>query len=184
MRDDRMVLTEKQKKYLMGLLLLAAVGLCVLSTSENEDALMKQDSLQQYETTEAESSAEREAKQLGELLGKIDGVGKVEVMIRFEQSDEMVYATEKRDIQGEQRQGELQQQETNYEETIAMQSISGGEQPVVIKKMLPEAMGVLIVAQGAENDFVKNRLMEGAATYFGIPMYRISVLPMEGESEW
>ena len=132
MKEDRAALSEKQKKYLIGLLLMAMIGLWILGIAEDEEQMVQKDPAQLHEQIKLQSAEEKEAKQLEELLEQIEGAGVVKVMVRFAQSDEIIYATEKRDIQIEQ-QGEVQQKEINYEETIAMQSVSAGEQPSTVK---------------------------------------------------
>jgi stage III sporulation protein AG len=52
-----------------------------------------------------------------------------------------------------------------------------GEQPLIIGKEQPQISGVLVVAGGADNAQVQLWIKEAVNSLFGVPDYRITVLP-------
>ena len=60
---------------------------------------------------------------------------------------------------------------------VVMYQVSGGQTPVVLKKIKPKIRGVLVVASGAENLTVKKLITQAVERGLGASAHRISVIP-------
>ena len=65
-----------------------------------------------------------------------------------------------------------------------MQSMSQGiSQPVVIMEERPKAVGVIVVAEGADNLAVREQVANAIQVLLDIPAHKVTVLPMEKEDK-
>src|SRR5690606_2498313 len=101
-----------------------------------------------------------------EILEKIVGVGEVDILVTIESTEEVV--VEQNQQQSQQVTSEKDQDGgtrhiTDISRTgeVVLYQASGGQSPVVLKRIKPKIRGVLVVASGAENLTVK-RLIRGA----------------------
>jgi len=60
---------------------------------------------------------------------------------------------------------------------VVLYELSGGQSPIVVKKLKPKVRGVVIVAKGAENATVHKLIQEAVSRGLDVPMQRISVVP-------
>ena len=115
---------------------------------------------------------------LATILEKLQGVGEVNVMITLEDSIESVPAsnttktvetTKEIDAEGGTR-------EVNRED-LNIQMVSKGNEGslVVLKEVNPTVKGVIVVAEGAGNSEVLERLYEAVKTVLGISGNRVQV---------
>ena len=115
---------------------------------------------------------------LAAILEKLYGVGEVNVMITLEDSIESVPAsnttktvetTKEIDAEGGTR-------EVNRED-LNVQMVSKGNEGslVVLKEVNPTVKGVIVVAEGADNAEVLERLYEAVKTVLGISGNRVQV---------
>ena len=116
-------------------------------------------------------------KRLIDILGKFKGVGQVDAMITFEDSVETIPAsntirtvenTKETDSQGGMR--EVQREDTNVQ---IVNSQSGT--PMTIKEVNPTIKGVIVVAEGAGDPLVLERLYEAVKTVLGVNGNRVQV---------
>ena len=125
-----------------------------------------------------ESSVEH---QLKEILQKISGVGKVEVLITYEDRGRVVVEkdlsvseelVQESDSNGGNRTTTTtrNESETVYDKT---------ESPYVIQEITPTRKGVLVVAQGGGDSVVKNKIQETIQALFGLDSHKISIMKME-----
>lgn len=112
---------------------------------------------------ETKSDVKHELEQgLENVLASVKGAGEVSVFIMLE--DNGVKNFEK-DIR--------KNSETLEEKTV----LSGtGSDPAVVKYSFPSVKGIIITAQGAENENVRQSLKEAAETALGVPAHRVCVL--------
>ncbi|HZX46487.1 MAG TPA: stage III sporulation protein AG [Clostridia bacterium] len=118
------------------------------------------------------------------ILEQISGVGKVSVMVTLKSSKEIVPAlntvesgseTNERDRDGGART--IIQQSTDKRVAQGGGSITS-DQPLIVKEVMPEVMGVIVVAEGAQRPEVAERLTDAVQTVLGIPAFRVKVYPM------
>ena len=185
-------ITQKQKKYIMGLLMVIAIGILVMSfsdfgfnTQDNEIHTFDSSSNevdQNSSTSLTEIEKHMEAR-LTNILSQIEGVGQVAINIFLESSMEYEYAV---NINNDQTVVSEQAQDgstrttndTREEAQVVMKSLSQGQnEPVVIKEMRPEVAGVMVVAEGANDILIREKISQGVQTVLNIPAHRVTVLP-------
>lgn len=127
----------------------------------------------------ATSEAELEAR-LREVLSCIRGAGKVEVMITYDTSREIVPAmtTNVNSTGSESSSGDgsssSSQQSTESTEPATVAG-SGGNEPIVLKEIEPQVRGVIVVAEGAADVNVRMDLQRAVRAVLDIPLSRIEV---------
>lgn len=121
---------------------------------------------------------------LQKKLSTIKGVGRVEVMITYKSSREIVTAmnttqsetvTEEQDGSGGTRK--VSQRDVNSQ-TVTIGE-AGNAKPLVIKEMEPEIKGVIVIAEGARDVRVKLDLIRAVQTALGISPQQVEVFEME-----
>lgn len=131
---------------------------------------------QDYETTVQDK--------LKETLGKIDGVGKVDVMVSFESGEEQVPAvnindststTEEKDNEG----GTRNTTQKNDGSTVVITNQGDKSEPLIVKTYKPKVSGVCVVAEGAENKVTELRISKAVVNLFNIPENKVNVYPMK-----
>lgn len=119
-------------------------------------------------------------QELESILGRIEGAGRVKVMLTMEDEAEYVYArneeSSQRTTSEEDSQGGLRQQ-FEYDSSGQLVLVQAGNQqtPVAVKVIKPRVRGVLVVAAGADNPLVRERLIRAVQGALGLPAYKISV---------
>lgn len=108
---------------------------------------------------------------LAGILANIDGAGKVQVMITFDATAEIVTAattnTHKNSGSGS----------TTVTETVSpiIVTNNGKSELIVIKEIMPEIRGVIIVADGADNIKVRLALMRAAEAVLKVNANQIEI---------
>lgn len=116
-------------------------------------------------------------KKLEEILTKVEGAGKVKVMITYSQSSEKVAAQEVK----KEESSDGEENKTSYESTYVLKNSSdGGNEEVVLTEYMPCTLGVLIVAQGGDDIYVKEALSSAVQALLDVPAHKVEVLKMEG----
>lgn len=134
--------------------------------------------------SEVLSYQEKQEKDLERILGKINGVGSVDVVINFQSSEVKVPAvdnssqkstTEETDSEGGTR---VNSQETDGDK-IVMSNSSNGSEPVILKTEKPEVLGVMVVAEGAEDSKIKYEITKAISSLYNISVDKVNVLSMK-----
>lgn len=119
---------------------------------------------------------------LKELLENIVGVGSTSVMVTVESTEETVVQLNEKTTQQltneSDRNGTSRHiTNTTRDGQVVLYELSGGQAPIVVKKLKPRIRGVIIVAKGAENATVHKLVQEAVSRGLDVPMHRISVVP-------
>lgn len=129
--------------------------------------------------TDIESQLESRLK---DLLESIVGVGTAQVLVTVESTEETVLGlnekktqqiTEESDRNGANRHIT----EITNDGQVVLYQVSGGQSPIIVKKLKPKVRGVIIVAKGAENMTVHKLIAEAVSRGLDVPMHKISVVP-------
>ncbi|WP_123040913.1 stage III sporulation protein AG [Cohnella candidum] len=119
---------------------------------------------------------------LKDLLETIVGVGSVNVLVTVESTEETVVQLNEKKTQ--QLTNESDRNGTSRHITdvttdgqVVLYEVSGGQAPIVVKKLKPKVRGVVVVAKGAENATVHKLVQEAVSRGLDVPMHRISVVP-------
>lgn len=114
---------------------------------------------------------------LEHVLSQLKGVGSVKVMITLEDTVERIPAFNT--TKNNETTNELDSQGGTREivrEDMTIQVVTGSEgSPVVLKEIKPTVKGVIVIAEGAEDLEVKERLYQAVKTVLGIPGNKVEV---------
>lgn len=115
-------------------------------------------------STSLEEYQKKMEKQLSDTLSRIDGAGKVSVMITFETGSEQViaYSTDKT------TNSTTENGRTTSSTTERSQIVMVGGKPVVLYEVQPKIKGVLVVAEGAGNVSVEIKIKTAVSTILNI----------------
>ncbi|MDR1906476.1 MAG: hypothetical protein LBQ27_06180 [Clostridiales bacterium] len=104
---------------------------------------------------------------LAAILSEIDGAGKVDVMIMFDGGIEVVTAntvTSNTNKTTDSSGGVDRVTETSTEtSTPILINDNGVMRPVILKEIMPDILGVMIVAEGADNMTVRTELLRASS---------------------
>lgn len=156
---------------LLGILLLV-IAIPVEPKSEN-DRQNDSENEEKQEITPGVYEKQLEGR-LENIIGQMEGVGKVQVMITLEDEGESVVA---QDVNRKTDCTE-QQEEVRRETSMEESTVFSGETPYETKVKAPKIQGVLIVAQGAGGSETKVKIYEAVQALFGIEAHKISIVEM------
>lgn len=116
-------------------------------------------------------------------LSQISGVGAVQVMITLRATQELVLekdhqtqssSTTEEDSQG----GSRSISQINRSENTVYHS-SGNSEPYVVKTLLPQVEGVVVVAQGAGTGNINRSITDVVQALFNVEAHKVKVVKME-----
>ena len=149
----------KKYKY-VGLVVLAGILLMLLPGKKT--AAQTQESGGSFSLEDTE-------RRMEELLGRMDGVGRVQVMLTLKNSSALELAEDADDTD---RDGELRRQR----EPVTLNRGSGYQDVVVTRETYPVYLGAVVVCQGAGSGGVRLAVTEAVAALTGLPADRITVV--------
>ena len=156
---------------LAGILLLASGG--IFAGGRTQDAAETDTAPAAGEQGFSLSAFEEE---LNEKLAAIEGVGRVELMLSLEQTEEAVYAVNT-------RQTDSSGSGQSFESDLTVVSDgSYGEKPVTVKRLLPTFRGAVVLCDGADNAGVRLAVTQAVTTVCGIGSDKVTVLKMASAS--
>lgn len=173
------------KKFIRNLLILLLVGAILLIVSsilfEEKDSKEpygnRNSPVNEREFT-TEDYSEVLEKKLEQILSEIKGVGNVKVMVTLEDTAEKIPATNTTKNQETSREEDSQggSREILREDSSAQIVTKGGEGTlIVLKELKPEVKGVIVVAEGAENLEVQEKLYHAVKTVLAIPGNKVEI---------
>ncbi|KEJ01149.1 stage III sporulation protein AG [Clostridium botulinum A2B7 92] len=183
----------KNNKKNMNILIVVLVGVLFLiagSTfkkdsvmSKNENPKNKQTQEEKIEVKNDDYEKETQNK-LKTTLEKIDGVGKVEVMITFESGEEKVPAVNinnstNKSVEKDTEGGTRNTTQENEGSSVVVTNDGDKTQPLIVKEYKPKITGVCIVAEGAENNITKLRISKAVVDLFSLAENKVNVYPMK-----
>lgn len=152
------------KKYrLVALILLAGIVLMLLPTGAKEDT---QSTTEQSRET---FSLEETERRMEEILGRIQGTGKLQLMLTLKSGSQLQLAE---DTDRSVDEGELRTQT----ETVTINRGSGYEDIVITRQIYPVYQGALVVCQGADQASVRLAVTEAVAALTGLSSDKITVV--------
>lgn len=182
--------TEKRKLSLTeSIIIMIALGIIIIlagsyiaSSNKNEDTfgyvnsssanlpVQKSSSISTYDGHDIVADIE---ERLADLLSKVEGAGEVSVMVYADTGSEMVpaYNNEQDTRNDEKTDGRT----TEISENRQL-ALSGKDEPVILKVIIPQIKGVVVVAEGADDILIKAQLNEAVCTLLGIPEHRVQIL--------
>jgi stage III sporulation protein AG len=185
------LLKKDKKSNLINLTIVALVAILIVigtnifksTGSAEENETDKNQQVQKTDKTVDDFEITMENK-LKSTLEKIEGVGKVDVMITFESGEEQVPAinvndststTEEKDGSGGTR---TNTQKTNGS-TIVVTNDGAKNEPLIVKTYKPKVVGVCVVAEGADNKATEYMISKAVVKLFNLSMDKVNVYPMK-----
>lgn len=144
-----------------------------------ESAVRKQQEMPSYqkEGDEEDYKALLE-KELSEFLSKVEGVGETEVLIYLNSSKEYIVEkdmTEQNTTNSE--SGKESRSERRREEgTVYTENEAGRQTPFITKTNHPAVEGIVIAAEGAENEAIRIKLIRTVMALYGVDANKIDVV--------
>lgn len=152
---------ELWKKYKFILLVvLVGIILMLLPVSSKAEETNQGDALTQQESFDLEA----EERRMEELLGRIDGVGKLRLMLTLRSGTRLTLAE---DTQREENR--------TQRETVTLNRGSGSQEVVVTNRYYPVYQGAVVVCQGADSSAVCLAVTETLQALTGLSSDRIRV---------
>ncbi len=120
---------------------------------------------------------------LEDILSKISGVGKVQVLITYSETSEVVAMynekstssnTEETDANG----GVRKIESTDTDKEVIFEENEGEKTPITQKVVMPKIEGAIITAEGAGNANIKTNIIQAVSAATGLSAYRIQVFEM------
>ena len=120
---------------------------------------------------------------LEDILSKMAGVGKVQVLVTYSETSEVVAMynekntsnnTEETDTNG----GTRKISQTDTDKEIIYEEKNGEKVPITQKVIMPKIEGAVITAEGAGNINVKTNIIQAVSAATGLSTYRIQVFEM------
>ena len=150
----------KKYKY-VGLVVLAGI-LLMLLPGKKTDA--------QTQESGGSFSLEDTERRMEELLGRMDGVGRVQVMLTLRSGETLSLAEDSSATLGS--GGDVRQDS----QVLTVNRGSGKQEVVVTQRLYPTYQGAVVVCQGAGDSRGRLRVMETVAVLTGLSSDKISVV--------
>lgn len=182
---------KKWDKSQWTVVILAGILLMVVAIpteSKNKEPPVETVGQETADSDSRENYARELEGRLEQVLSKIQGAGRVEVMVILEDYGESVVEKDmdrntSQNVQGgENASGSTQKSEEINVETV-YQDKEEGKSPFVGSEKTPKIAGVLVVAQGADVTSVKQNISEAVMALFQIDVNRIKVVKMNNQEE-
>lgn len=150
--------------------------------SDNRGIEMTGDALETYDRY-----SEYLESKLCSILQNMNGAGKVEVFITLHDAGSTIVEKDisYRRNNDSKNDGKTTTSSAEYEdkqETIYTVDENGNEVPFVAKQILPSIEGILIVAQGGDNENVKNQMKEAVLSLFELDEHKITIVKMKSKT--
>lgn len=118
---------------------------------------------------------------LENLLSQVSGVGNVKVMITLSHSKEIVIAQDTNSSLSTTKEIDKSgmTKETCDKKSESKKIIVDGKNPLVLKEIEPKIEGIIIIAQGAGNIYIKSELIKSAQTILNVEAHKIQVMKMK-----
>lgn len=152
------------------------------TTSGKQLATLNNTQNEQIEVTTNEKN--QLENKLKEILGKIQGVGDVDVFINYSESSQVMpmydensktSTTEETDTSG----GVRKIEETDTQKNIVYQEQDGEKTPIIQKTIEPKIEGAIITAKGANDANIKTNIIQAVEAVTGLATHKIQVFVME-----
>ena len=171
-------LPKLKKTDWIALALTGAILLIIALPQKKENEVTKAEEIVREEVAPSGSNSQQESyvsyleNRLEEILGQIEGVGKVKVMITVSDTGETVVEKDIRTTIDSETQ----------EETVFVED-NTGSYPYVGKEIMPSIEGIVVVAEGGGNATVAANISNAAMALFPVEAHKIIVVKMSSKGD-
>lgn len=154
------------------------------STGRDDTGITLSGGYEQYGEDFLTEYEKRLESRLQAILEGMAGAGKVEVMITFSSSEELVVEkdrpmTRSNTTESDGEGGTRTIYQTDSGETTVYRSVGSDSEPYVVKTLTPKVEGVLVAAQGAGTGEVTKNITEAIQVLFDLEAHKIKVIRMK-----
>lgn len=164
--SDKLPVWAKKYRYVL-LVLLVGIALMLVPGKES-----KTDVPEPITVTEAADDSRLTSAMLEDIISKIEGAGKVQVLLTCSAGEERVYQSDEHTVTSD-------DSSTSEVKTVIISDGSRKEEALVSRVLGPEYLGAVVVCQGAEKPQVRLAVSDAVAKATGLGADRISVLKMK-----
>ena len=117
------------------------------------------------------------------VLSEIKGAGRVKVMINFSDTGEIVTATTNnsstdKTVDTSSSGDRTTESKTDNVSPVIIQR-DGEDTPLIVKEIAPEVLGVVVVAEGADNVGVRINLLQAVQTLLNVKADKVEIFAMK-----
>lgn len=167
-------LQAREKRLLFWLAVSLAIGIVLMNLGDNGDAQLftgGSESYAQPETSAAPAADDLERK-LTVLLAEVKGAGRVAVAVVYSESAETIYVWEREASE----QSDAESRSSSEKSNLA----AVNDMPVMVKQFTPKVQGITVVASGAGDALVRERLYQAVRGLTGLSAGQIAIIEGEG----
>lgn len=131
--------------------------------------------------TSSSDYADEMEKKITNIVEGITGNSNIRVLVTLESEAEYIYAQEANqttDTTEDSKSSDeykTQKKDSTQNQYITIDSADGGESPLVVTQLSPTVKGVVVVAQGVDNNEISERIKEAVTTALDISPKRVCV---------
>lgn len=167
------------------ILIVVLVAINLIWKDKKED-IKSTDSNKRLATQEQNITEQKDdnlSNQLEDILQKINGVGKVKVLITYSQTSQTVPLynedSSQKDTQEQDKTGGTRKVvETDVKREVIYQETNGSKTPITQSTVSPKVEGVIVTAQGATNTNIKADIIQAVEAVTGLASHKIQVFAM------
>lgn len=185
--------SKKNIENLVVFIILLVVTLIIINTIWNDNETDNSNTVQDKgvvlanANNDSVSTEDATQKNLKQILSKIEGVGKVEVLITYSESSQVIAMYNEKYKESQTEEGDTSGgtrviQEVSKDKEIIYQEENGEKVPITEKVVMPKMEGALIVAEGANNATVKTNIIQAVEALTGLATHKIQVLEMKSNT--
>ena len=165
------------------IVVLVAINLIWKDKKEDTKSTDSNKKLATQEQSITEQKDNNLCNQLEDILQKINGVGKVKVLITYSQTSQTVPLynedSSQKDIQEQDKTGGTRKVvETDVKKEVIYQETNGTKTPITQSTVSPKVEGAIITAQGATNTSIKADIIQAVEAVTGLASHKIQVFAM------
>lgn len=174
------------------IIVLAGVMLLVLSLPSGDNTSEKEEEVSGLETEKGSDVAlsamsqyaRKQEEETEKILSKVEGIGKVEVMLTLASSEEKITlqddsVTKEEVNQSDQSGGNRKDEKYQSSQESVLIKKDGEESPYVVQIQSPVVEGVVVVAQGVDSSQKETEIIEAIQALFPVEVHKIKVMKME-----
>lgn len=163
------------------ILLITVIAINAILSDKDEEATVVNE-IENNNVNFQASNTDLETR-LENILSKIEGVGKVEVLINYSETEQVVAmynenkketATEEQDEAG----GTRVIKENDVQKDVIYQEKDGEKIPITQKTIMPKIEGTIITAEGAGSTEVQEKIINAVEAATGLASHKIQVFEM------
>lgn len=182
-KSKRSVLVKLGLCLVLGLLLMlwARQPLATALDPQQESAPAAAPAAGQSQTGAAAAGEEGLEQELSLILSEIKGAGRVRVKVWYAAGESAVYANQSQTAHSQSLSGSGELAASETEESLSPALVGDG--PLLVRQEAPVIQGVLVVAQGAGDAAVQERLYQAVKSLLGLSHGQVAVVEGEAQTE-